>query len=380
MDATPRSYLVEALRWDAAGHPQRAMQLYAAAVHYHPKDTLLRMQLADCMARCGRDSHAAAEYLRIAIHCSQQHRDHEALALLSRALHLDSSHLVYVVLVDVLRRVGPEAQSLCGSVAKAHLAAGRLIDALYMLRLSVELGPSNPEPRRQLAALYRIKGMKRDAVAQLADAGRLLLAAGNRREYIVVAEQLLALDPYHLATHRGLCHALLLERETQRAVARLAQLMRLNPGDAIGYELLGHAYAVLDRRVTALLTLERLVDELRASHRVSMANAVLMRAREWRPEDRRFTAAVERMLEPSSPSMAVRVAPSESTVALDLCDVVELDAHDETMPLHIDEIIEIDGVEDSVAAAAANEPSVVHAHRPLRFSTQITVRYVAQAG
>src|SRR5690606_13474757 len=132
---------------------------------------------------------------------------------------------------------------------------GRLGDGLHMLRLGAEIDERNPEVRRRLAQIYLGQHMTREAVTNLVEAGRLLLAAGNNAEYVEVAELLLRHDPRHLETLRELPRVYLRVGEPQRAVVKLSDLMRVSPGDTLGYEILAHAFAVIGRVPTALSVL-----------------------------------------------------------------------------------------------------------------------------
>lgn len=227
-----------------------------------------------------------------------QRREAEAMALCHQVLDLDASQLVYVVVADVLRRMGRQARPLCARAAEAHLQAGRVADGFNMLRLGAEIDERNPEVRRRLARIYLSHHMITEAVAMLSEAGRLLLAAGNNAEYVEVAEQILRHDPRHLETLRELPRVYLRVGEAQRAVVKLSSLMRVSPGDTIGYELLAHAFAVIGRVPTALSVLERLVNELRSTGRASKAGAILERAAGWRLDDPDFPVAVQALRTP----------------------------------------------------------------------------------
>jgi tetratricopeptide (TPR) repeat protein len=325
------SYEAEAAQWASAGRPDHAAHFYAATLDHRPRDTRVRMMLADCLVRCNQPAAAAGEYLCVALDYASQRRDAEAMALAYRVLHLDASQFVYVAVADVLRRMGRQARSLCARAAEAHLQVGRLADALHMLRLGAEIDAHNPDVRRRLAQIYLAQHMYGEAVANLAEAGRLLLAAGNNAEYVEVAELILRYDPRHLETLRELPRVYLRVGEPQRAVVKLADLMRVNPGDTVGYETLAHAFAVIGRVPTALSVLERLTGELVSTGRVPQAMAILERARSWRLDDPDFARAVLALREPApkpapaSKPAQPRVARStaEGTVVLDITDLME---------------------------------------------------------
>jgi tetratricopeptide (TPR) repeat protein len=329
-------YEAEAAQWAAAGRPDHAAHFYAAVLDHRPSDVRVRMMLAGCLVRCNQLAAAAGEYLRVALEYAAQRRDQEALALAFQVLHLDASQLVYVAVAEVLRSIGRPARELCARAAEAHLQAGRMADGLHMLQLGAEIDAKNPDVRRRLAQIYLSQHMIGPAVANLAEAGRLLLAAGNNAEYVDVAEQILRADPRHLETLRELPRVCLRVGEPQRAVIKLADLMRVSPGDTVGYETLAHAFAVIGRIPTALSVLERLTGELVATGRAPQAAAILERARGWRLDDAEFAKAVAALSEPKAvaapvrgeaaraPQVAERERPTagESTVVLDITDLL----------------------------------------------------------
>lgn len=327
------AYEIEAARWAAAGRPDHAAQLYAATLDQRPEDTRVRMMLADCLVRSHRPDAAAAEYLRVALCYAAQRRDAEAMALCYQVLHLDASQLVYVAVAEPLRRMGRAARPLCARAAEAHLEAGRLADGLHMLRLGAEIDERNPEVRRRLAQLYLGQHMITEGVANLAEAGRLYLAAGNNADYIEVAEQILRHAPRHLQTLRELPRVYLKLGEAQRAVVKLADLMRVSPGDTIGYEILAHAFATIGRVPTALSVLERLAGELADTGRRPQAEAILERALGWRRDDETFVRAVKALRQPKRPPVPAPKRPpvsrpttAEGTVVLDIRDLMIAEA------------------------------------------------------
>lgn len=336
-------YEAEAARWASAGRHDQAAQLYAVTLDHRPDDTRVRMMLAGCLVRCNQVAAAAGQYLRVALEYAAQRRDREAMALAYQVLHLDASQFVYVAVAEPLRGIGRPARELCARAAEAHLHAGRLVDGLHMLQLGAEIDAKNPDVRRRLAQIYLAQHMPGPAVVNLVEAGRLLLAAGNNAEYVDVAEQILRVDPRHLETLRELPRVLLRVGEPQRAVVKLADLMRVSPGDTVGYETLAHAFATIGRLPIALSVLERLLAELLATGRAPQAEAILERARGWRHDDPEFSRAVLALREPKPAVAPTRIerAPARTTdegsVVLDITDLlvsrdvaVAVAAHDRT--------------------------------------------------
>lgn len=322
----------------------------------HEADPRVRMMRADALVRGNQAAAAAGEYLHVALGYVAQRRHQEALALAYQVLRLDASQLVCDEVTHALRRIGRPARDLCARAAAAHLQAGRTDEALHMLHLGVELDPRDPDLHRQLAQVYAVHHMVAEAVAHLAVAGHMLRAAGNNAEYVVVAEQLLALDAQHLETLRELPRVYLRMGEPQRAVVKLADLMRVSPDDIVGRETLAQAFAVLGRIPSAVSVLERLVHELASTGRVAESNAVLERARSWRLDDPELARAVLAVREPKParprPALAQTTAAG-GTVVLRMADLltaapteVVLDLSDEVVLETVElEAVELEAVE-----------------------------------
>ena len=335
----------------AHGRPDHAVHLYRAALDLEPNNLRFRMMLADGLVRCTQVSAAAHEYLEVARHYAAQRRDGEMSAICYRVLQLDPSQFVYMAVAEMLRRLGRRARPLCAAAAEAHLAAGRVSDGLHMLRLGAELDAQNPQPRRRLAQIYQSQHMTSDAVAQLVEAGRLLLAAGNNAEYVEVATQVLKLDPRHLDTLRELPRVHLRVGEPQQAVVVLSSLMRVSPGDTTGYEILAHAFAAIGRVPTSLSVLRRLVTELDQTGRRALADDILRRARHWRRDDASFVTQLGQLRRPKMPPLprTPRPTTAEGTVVLDIRDLLpSADNSEEICTLESSDLIELEDAEGTM--------------------------------
>lgn len=335
----------------AHGRPDQAVHLFRAALDLEPSNVRFRMMLADCLVRCAQLPAAAREYLEVARDYAARRRDGELSAICYRVLQLDPSQFVYMAVAEMLRRMGRRARPLCAAAAEAHLAAGRVNDGLHMLRLGAELDAHNPEPRRRLAQIYLSQHMVSDAVAQLVEAGRLLLAAGNNAEYVEVATQVLQLDPRHLDTLRELPRVYLRVGEPQQAVVVLSSLMRVSPGDTAGYEALAHAFAAIGRVPTSLSVLRRLIGELDQTGRRGLADEIVARARHWRLEDASFAEKVGSLRRPATPPLPrpPRPTTAEGTVVLDIRDLLPgADDSEEICTLDSADLIELEDAEGTM--------------------------------
>jgi hypothetical protein len=202
--------------------------------------------------------------------------------------------------------------------------------------------------------------MRREAVEALLDAGNLLLQAKRYDDYVMVAEQILALEPRDLDTLRDLPRVYLELRRPHDAVRMLGVLTKASPGDIVGYEILAQAFALIGRIDKALSVLERLVEELGATGQADKADAILNHARYWRPTDVGFLRSLKRMEvprpAPRAERPAAREAAPEGTVVLSIADLlvddggkaapapskargVQLTEADGTLTLRLDDLI-----------------------------------------
>ncbi len=314
-------------QWQAAGRPDMAAPLYASSLDQEPSNLVVRWHLAECLAYLQQLDHAAAHYLQVAHGYALLGYPAECLATCERILQLAPHAFVYASVAPVVRRLGTDARTVCARAAELHLQAGRQTEGLQILRLGTELDADSPEVRLQLARIYKSRNMIGEAVEAMADAGDLLLAAERVRDYAKVAELLLTLAPDHLDTLRELPQAYLELSRPHDAVRMLGQLTRVSPGDIVGYEILARAFASIGHTDKALVVLERLVDELGAIGRGNKGDAILARARGWRPQDLGFQRAIKRMEVPKPasarpPARAPEDLPVEGTVSLNIADLL----------------------------------------------------------
>ncbi|MEM9461200.1 MAG: hypothetical protein AAGF11_43960 [Myxococcota bacterium] len=362
--------------WATSSYPRYAAHFYAAALDLRPDDTETRMRLADCRVRCNQPTRAAQLYLEVASDYAHEQRPREATAIGHYVLHLDPRLFVYGTVADMLRQLGRHARPLCTRAAELHIDRGRTADALGLLSLGAELDPHDPGVHRQLARLLASLCMLDDAQKHFECAGRLLLTAGNNADYIDVAEELLGHCPRHLATLQELPRVLLRVDEPEQAVVKIYDLMRVNPGDLVGFELLAHAYAVLGHTQTSRSILERLVGELDSTGRRPQATAIIERASGWRPDDPSFEAAAKDLSVRPLATPRQHTAPypiaQENTLELDVADLIEIEPEPEPEPKEILDataLVELIDTKGSVSLRLEDFPLVDPAPDPtLRMS------------
>lgn len=252
---------------------------------------------AEGLLRTGQLSRAIDHYRWVGAHFTTRGQTEHALAvyevlarLLPHCLHTRG------MLAELHRRMGrlAHAADLYESIAQVHLAYGRLAEATHVYRLVVEIDPASVPRRVRLADLYVQLGYAREAMPQYEIAARQLRAGDRIAEYVCVAQRMLALEPVHAASLRGLVAAHLQRGNLRRAVARLQELLRARPRDDAGRELLADCLLAHGKPDRAAKALRLLADEIRGRgvHAYDDAKRLLVRAVTLHPHDRAARAAL----------------------------------------------------------------------------------------
>ncbi|MEM9456260.1 MAG: hypothetical protein AAGF11_18910 [Myxococcota bacterium] len=327
IDTPAVDYEKDAARWAEVGRPDHAANLYAIVLDLDPDNWDARLQRAACLARSERPKAAAEAYVEIARNYVRRGSRHEAVAVGHRILQLDVLTFCCDNMTDIVHAIGIEAAPLCRSAARLHRKKGRDDEAADLLRLCAELAPREVEPWRELAQLYVDHHMLPEAARALRHAGQRLVSANEDEKYVEFARTILWMEPHDLETLRELPRALLRMGEPQRAVVELSTLLRVSPGDVVGYETLANAFAAIGRGSVCVSVLQQLTTNLTTSGRRAEAEAILERARAWRPGDRQFVRQVIglRDMQPSGPIRVDDARPTteEGTVVLSIADLTQ---------------------------------------------------------
>lgn len=357
IDTPAVDYERDAARWAEVGRSDHAANLYAIVLDLDPDNWDARLQRAACLARSEQPEAAARAYVEIARDYLRRGSRHEAVAVGHRILQLDVLTFCCTNMTDIVRALGKDGAPLCRSAARLHRKKGRDDEAADLLRLCAELTPGEMEPWRELAQLYVDHQMLPEAARALRHAGRALVSASEDQEYVEFARTILWMEPHDLETLRELPRALLRMGEPQRAVVELSTLMRVSPGDVVGYETLAHAFAAIGRGSVCVSVLQQLTTNLTTSGRRTDAEAILERARTWRPKDRDFVRQVIRLrnMQPSGPIRVDDSRPTteEGTVVLSIADLTQeaqtLDPDDvDDSVIDATDMVELVDREDSV--------------------------------
>lgn len=266
----------------------------------------MRLQLAACLANNRRPKAAAGHYLALAHQYAAKRLFNDALELGRQILVLDPARFSYANMSDIVVAVGPSAVPLCRRAVELHRQAGRDDLAADLLLLCCRLEPSNIELWRELSQVYVDHQMTAEGAWALRRAAHLLHEAGDYSQVIELAQTILELDPCDLETRRLRSQALLKTGKPARAISELSDLLRRKPDDEEDREALAHTLAVSGNSIASLSVLERLIDELLDAKRRSHAQALLERARAWRPADHDYGHRLDALLD-RQPGVPVHV-------------------------------------------------------------------------
>ncbi len=342
-------------RYAAKGQHDKASREYQTIVEHDPKDIRAWLMLADCLVRCGDRPGAIERYTRVAQYYGDAKEFNKALAVYRQVLNLDGQRLDIQVKVAALNlQVGqvPDGIALYERVAHAQLQLGRIGDALATYKIVADADPTAVSRRLRLAELFSREKRVEDAVEAFRQAGEQLRANNRWPDYVRVAERLLYHDGSDLATVRELARAYLQLGDARRALMKLNGLLRSNPADEEGIELLAETFMGLGKPEKALSALEELARSLRAKGPDAKAHTIriLRRGLQWRPGHAEFREALSEL------EGRRRTGPSPTTTAGGDEDEIDFDTLDE------DDLVELDDddvvMEDVSAPMPVDEPSM----------------------
>ncbi|MCH9682538.1 MAG: tetratricopeptide repeat protein [Deltaproteobacteria bacterium] len=323
-------------RYAAKGQHDKAAREYQAIVEHDPKDIRAWLMLADCLVRCDDRPGAIERYIRVAQYYGDAKEYNKALAVYRQVLNLDGQRLdIQIKVASLNLAVGqvPDGIALYERVAQAQLQLGRVGDALATYKIVADADETAVSRRLRLAELYSREKKVPEAVEAFRQAGDQLRTVGRTADYVRVAERLLFHDERDLVTLRQLARAYLELGDPRRALMKLNGLLRSNPTDEEGIELLAETFMGLGKPEKALSALEELARALRAKGPDAKTKTIriLRRGLQWRPGHAEFREALSELEGRRRSGAQSTVANDEEEIDfedLDEDDLVELDEAD----------------------------------------------------
>lgn len=285
-------FLTERLRMHAqrraqAGHHAEAARLLQTVLDADADDLEVALRLAFHWLAAGQTVLAARAYLQAARILGRRGSPRRARLLVARAIELEPAMMTAAAVGPCAVAMGASIVPLLCDAADRHLAAAREEEARKLLRLAADADPMRVASVLRLVALELRAGNRVEAIERLDRLGRGLLELGRTRDFITVAERLIALQPDHRFFLRALGHAYLAAGRASRALPKLAALMRLQPRDPALVLRVAELYARQGQREASIAALARyawLRLHAGAQHQAEV-EAALDRAVEWIPND-----------------------------------------------------------------------------------------------
>lgn len=373
-------YRADAARWAQMGRYDRAADLYTIALEFQPGDVGIRMRLAECLVRAKRSLAAARRYVELASLHIERRSPRQALEVSKKLLQLCPEYFSAADVADVMLAIGPQAMPLCRLAARLHHRDCRDDQAADLLLLCTRLSPRDAGPWRELAMVYLGHQMRSEAAWALRQAYPILRTLDDPASCIECLRSILWLDPSDLEALRELPQMLIRAGRPELALRELGSLLKLNPSDEVGIETMAQAFALVGRLAACLSLLEQRAAALRAHDRGSEIQALLERARRWRPEDTEFEHALGGLGRSPRPRTSHRNCADEPIGNDDATHVLQL-VPDElgarvtssrnNEVLDVTEMVEF--LEDQQAPAASRRGALLPPPPPVRTARALAV-------
>jgi pilus assembly protein FimV len=252
-------YLAAAQKFLERGALDKALAEFLRAVQEDAKDTRTWLRIAEIHVKRADNEKATEVYLRTADLYVEQGFFQRAVAVYKNIIKLAPGFVdAYIKLADIYKQLGllSDAMQQFELAAAAHSRAGRLKEAMAVMRQIVDLNPDQPVPRIKLAEAASAAGLAEEAVLEFERAGELLKSQGRMDEYLRVAERLLTHRPDNHVLAKQMAR-LYLERNNGRfALAKLQAAFKSDPHDPQTLDLMARAFELLGQPGKAVSVLK----------------------------------------------------------------------------------------------------------------------------
>ncbi len=263
---------------------------WRAVVRIDSKDSYAALRWADSCIRGGQRGRAAEAYLTAATIFAGAGEPRRAMVLARRAMEIEPAEVISARIGIVVHACGREAEALCETAARAHVAAGRFDRARELRELLVECDPGSVTKTLLVAEIEHEHGDPSRAAHQLTAAASRMHATGRTGEYVRIAETMLAHGRHDPETTLELVRIYLRRGQAAAAVTKLELLLRHAPARLEIVELLVRCHAALGDTAAALRLLENTLR--RRGHDEITLGRLCERAEAFDSRDPGFAAAV----------------------------------------------------------------------------------------
>jgi len=281
-------HLAAAQKYLERGSFEKALAEFQNAVKEDPKDTRTWLRMAEIYVRLGHNDKATEVYQKTVDLYVEQGFFQRAVAVYKNIIKLSPDFVdARIKLAEVFRQLGllSDAVQQLEQAATLYQKSNRQAEALTALKQIIDLNPEQPNPRIRYAELACQTGAIKEAVAEFAEAARLVKAQGRTDEFLRVAERLLHYDPENHAMAMEVAAKYLEHNNARGALSRLKSVFEAKQRDPAVLDLLARTFEQLGQPHKTLPVLKELARVYAESGRISERNQTAQRVLSMDPND-----------------------------------------------------------------------------------------------
>jgi tetratricopeptide (TPR) repeat protein len=305
-------HLAAAQKYLERGSFEKALAEFQNAVKEDPKDTRTWLRMAEIYVRLGHNDKATEVYQKTVDLYVEQGFFQRAVAVYKNIIKLSPDFVdARIKLAEVFRQLGLLSDSVqqLEQAAVLYQKSNRQAEALTAFKQIIDLNPEQPSPRIRYAELASQTGAIKEAVAEFAEAARLVKAQGRTEEFLRVAERLLHYQPENHAMAMEVASKYLENNNPRAALSRLKSVFEANQRDPAVLDLLARTFEQLGQPHKTLPVLKELARVYAEGGRISERNQTVQRVLSMDPNDAEMQELLGR---PHSGQSRTPPAPSTS--------------------------------------------------------------------
>ena len=319
-------HLAAAQKYLERGSFEKALAEFQNAVKEDPKDTRTWLRMAEVYVRLGHNDKATEVYQKTVDLYVEQGFFQRAVAVYKNIIKLSPDFVdARIKLADVFRQLGllSDAVQQLEQAAALYQKSNRVPDALSALKQIIELNPDQPNPRVRYAEMASQAGAIKEAVAEFAEAARLVKAQGRIDEFLRVAERLLHYEPENHAMAIEVAAKYLDHNNARAALSRLKAVYEAKQRDPEVLDLLARTFEQLGQPHKTLPVLKELARVYAESGRISERNQAAQRVLSMDPNDAEMYEllgkphrSMAKTPQPASGSRLTTPSPMPATISM----------------------------------------------------------------
>jgi tetratricopeptide (TPR) repeat protein len=311
-------HLAAAQKYLERGSFEKALAEFQNAVKDDPKDTRTWLRMAEIYVRLGHNDKATEVYQKTVDLYVEQGFFQRAVAVYKNIIKLSPDFVdARIKLAEVFRQLGllSDAVQQLEQAATLYQKSNRQAEALSAYKQIIDLNPEQPNPRIRYAELACQAGAIKEAVAEFAEAARLVKAQGRTEEFIRVAERLLHYEPDNHDMAMDVAAKYLEHNNARAALSRLKSVFEAKQRDPAVLDLLARTFEQLGQPHKTLPVLKELARVYAEGGRISERNQAAQRALSMDPNDAEMQELLGRphssvSRTPQAPTTSRLTAPS----------------------------------------------------------------------